>query len=386
MKNSIIKKIFAILIILFFFKIPCFATENNINDNNTQKILNEQYDKLNLNKLEDAIPKETKEDLHNIGINPQNPQDIQNFNITNLFSYIASKISKILKTPLTIFINCIAIMLLCAIFNSFKTTACGENLKNVIGALIALCTCGILITPIIKCVTDISEIIKNFSNFMLCFIPVFVGLIAMSKGILTSITYNSTMFILAQLISYITSDLLLPITGSFLALSISGSVNESFNITGLTGAVKKVIIFTLSLLVTIFVGIFSIQNTISVNADSMGFKTAKFLSSSFIPIIGGSLGDALASIVGGLNIIKSAVGGLGILICILTLVPPILTVGFFIIFSSFAKEIATALEIPTMTKILGSIKDCLSILLAFLICYGILIISTTTIIITMGAK
>ena len=54
--------------------------------------------------------------------------------------------------------------------------------------------------------------------------------------------------------------------------------------------------------------------------------------------------------------------------------------------NNFATEISKALEINTMAKALGSIKDCLSILLAFLVCYGILIISTTTIIITMGAR
>ena len=88
----------------------------------------------------------------------------------------------------------------------------------------------------------------------------------------------------------------------------------------------------------------------------------------------------------GLNIIKSAVGGFGIIVCIITLLPPILNVAFFILFTAFAQEISTALKINIMPKALSAIKDCLIILLAFLICYSVLIISTTSIIISMGAK
>lgn len=374
---------FFFLTLLNFIPINSFAMEI---ENKTKEILDEQYNKLEIDKIKQNIPPETEKDLESIGINPNRPQDIQNFNITKIFEFIFSKSLILIKTPIKIFINCLVIIILCSLFKSFKSTTCGTSLNGSLGVLTAICSCAIVITPIITCITSISKTIKGFSNFMLCYIPIFAGIIAMSKGVISSIGYNSTIFIIAQVVSSITADFLLPITGSFLALSISASINESFNISALTSAIKKVVIFSLSLLSTIFVGVFTIQSTIASNADTVGVKTAKFLSGSFIPIIGSALGDAIASIVGGLNIIKSAVGGLGILICIITLLPPILNVSFFIIFTSFATEISKALEINTMAKALGSIKDCLSILLAFLVCYGILIISTTTIIITMGAK
>lgn len=383
MKNFLYKGITFIFFFLIFFKIPCFANEIQ---NEREKILNEQYDKLEIDKINQNLPKETEKNLEEIGINPNKPQDIQHFDITKIFSFIFSKSLQTIKAPLSIFVNCLIIIILCSLFNSFKSTTCGINLNSSFGVLTAICSFAIIISPLVECITNISQTIKSFSNFMLSFIPVFAGIIAISKGVISSIGYNSAIFIVAQIVSSITADFLLPITGSFLALSISASVNESFNISSLTSAVKKIVIFSLSLLVTIFVGIFTIQNTIAANADTIGVKTAKFLSGSFIPIIGSALGDAIASILGGLNIIKSAVGGFGIIVCIVTLIPPILNVAFFIVSTSFATEISKTLEIKSMTKALSAIKDCLCILLAFLICYGILIISTTTIIITMGGR
>ena len=382
MKNFL----FIFSIVIFFLIFPNVKSTAFEQQDSYKNILNDQLKDLDVNKLENSLPNDVRKDLNEIGVNLNNPKEFNNFNITNIFKFIFKKTMEIVNTPLKIFVSCFALMILSALFNNFKTTACVTNLNNATSILIALCTCAILINPIINVIYNISNTIKNFSNFMLCFIPVFASAIAMSKGVVTSLAYNSTIFLVAQVISTITSDFLLPFTSSFLSLSISGSINESFNISGITNGAKKIIVFTLSLLVTIFVGIFTIQSTISSNVDTMSMKTAKFLSSSFIPIIGSSLGDAFASIVGGLNIIKSAVGGFGIIVCLITLLPPVLTVGFFIIFTSFASEMATALEIKTMPKALNAIKDCLTILLAFLICYVILIISTTSLIITMGAK
>lgn len=381
-------KTFFLYLILFFFalinfNIQCSATEQQ---KIYEDIINEQYDENNLKELEENLPNETKKDLDELGLNLKDTQSIQNFNIFKIFSYIFSKTLKIIKTPIIIFTNCLVIIILCALFNSFKTTNFSNNLDNVIGILISLCSFGIIISPIISCITNISKTINSFGNFMLCFIPVFAGIIAISKGVASSVAYNSALFIISQIISLITKDLLLPVTGSFLALSISGSFNESFNISGLTSAIKKVVIFTLSLLVTIFVGIFTIQSSLASNADTVGIKTAKFLSGSFIPIIGSSLGDAISSIFSGLNIIKTAVGGFGIIVCLITLLPPILTVGFFILFAAFAQEISNAFKINTIPNVLAAIKDCLTIFFAFLICYAVLIVSTTSIIINMGAK
>ena len=384
MKNCLIKKIFLFLFFLIFLNFKVKATEQN---NHLNDVLQQQYEDLEIDKLLENLPEETKKDLEKIDFNLKNPQDSTNFNFFKIFDLIFSKIETILKSPLTIFVNCLAIIIICGLINSFKT---GDNFTanfdNAIGVLVALCTCGVIISPIVNVILNISNIIKNFSFFMLCYIPVFAGIIAISKGVLTSISYNSTLFFLAQLISSLTANILLPITSAFLALSISASVNSSFNVKGITSGIKKAVIFALSLLVTIFVGFFTIQSTISANADTMGLKTAKFLTSSFIPIIGSSLGDALSSIVSGLNIIKSAVGGFAIVVSIITLLPPILTVGFFIIFTSFAKEISQSLNIVVMPQALGAIKDCLSILMSFLVCYGILIVSTTSLIITLGVK
>lgn len=381
-------KLINLLFIIIFILFPhsnCFA--QNLNTPQQQnEILEKQFQQSNANELNNAIDEETKKNMESFGVDSPNISVMQNFSIKNFFQFIIKKAIQTLKQPIFIFANCLAIILITALFENFKPNFNNAELNGVLGIVTALCICAIIITPIITTIMSISKTINLFQKFMLYFIPIFTGTIAMNFKTTTSIGYSSTLFFIAQFVSAIISNFLLPITSAFLAFSIVGSINSEFKINAITTTVKKIVIFILIFMITIFVGLFSIQTSIAVNADGVAIKTAKFVSGSFIPIIGNALGEALSSVVGGLNLIKSAVGGFGILVCLSLLIPPILKIGFFIITISITGAIAKSFKIELIDQTMTSTKDCLSLLLSFLICYGILFISTTAIIINLSAK
>lgn len=387
MKSAIfiVLKILAITFFIFCFNQNCCA-QNSQPNSNTNEILKNQFNESKANTLPDAIDAETKKSMESFGITSPSINEMQNFSIKNFFQFLINKSVQILKQPIFIFANCLAIILITALFENFKPNFGNAHLNGVLGIVTTLCTCAIIIAPIIKIIMSISKTIKIFQNFMLCFIPVFAGTIAMNFKTTTSLGYSSTLFFIAQFVSTIISNFLLPITSAFLAFSIVGSINSEFKINAITTTVKKIAIFILIFMITIFIGLFSIQTSIAVNTDGVAIKTAKFVSGSFIPIIGNALGEALGSVVGGLNLIKSAIGGFGILVCLSLLIPPILNIGFFIMTISITGAIAKSFKIELIDQTMTSTKDCLSLLLSFLICYGILFISTTAIIINLTSR
>lgn len=375
-------------IFIIAFLLFCCCSNVSANDDRREysELIDEQYETLKIDKLNSELPSGTRDDLQKIGINSSRPSDLQKFSINTFFEYLFTKILDIIRKPFFSFASCFAIILICALFDGMKTTISNTSFNGVLSVVTSICICGVIIIPIIECMSSISQVIKAFGNFMLCFVPVFSGVIAVSGGSVSSIGYSATIFTLAQILSFFIVDILLPAIGIFLALSITGCFNEDINISGIISSIKKTVIFILSLLVTLFIGLFTLQNSIAVSTDGMGLKTAKFLSSSFIPIVGGALGDALASVLSCLLLIKSAVGGFGIMVCIITLLPPILTVIFFILVISLIVGFAQILNMSFIANMMIAIKDCFSILFAFLICYGILIISTTSLMITMSTS
>lgn len=382
MKKFFIFVLNVLLLLFYCFNISVLAYDDK---QGCSELIDEQCEILKIDTLNNNLPNGVKDDLQKIGVNSSKPSDLQDFSINTFFEYLFGKIGDSIKKPFFSFASCFAIILLCALFDGMKMTIPNTSFNGVLSVITSICICGIIIMPIIECMSNISQVIKALSNFMLCFIPIFSGVIAISGGSMSSLGYSTTIFTLAQIFSVFIVDILLPSIGIFLALSITGSLNESINISGIISSIKKIVIFILSLLVTIFIGIFTLQNSIAVFSDSVSLRTAKFLSSSFIPIVGGALGDALSSVLSCLLLIKSTVGGFGIIVCIITLLPPIFMVVFFMFTISLVVGFAKILNMSFIANMMIAVKDCFSILFAFLICYGILIISTTSIMINMSA-
>ncbi len=373
--------IIALIFILNFSKI-CFAVESNANFSNYTPKLDESQS----NELKNSIDEETKKNIEQIGINSPDVSQMKNFSIENFFKFIIEKSIQTLKQPIFILVNCLAVILIASLFENVKPHENLGDLNTILGLVTTLCSCAVIVAPIIDCITAVSKTINNFQNFMLCFIPVFTGTLTMNLKTATSIGYSSTLFFIAQTVSMIISNFLLPITGCFLALSIVGGLNSNFQISELTSLAKKVVIFILIFMVTVFIGLFSLQTSITVSSDAIAIKAAKFVSNSFIPIIGSALGDALGSVVGGLNVIKSTVGGFGILVCLASFIPSILKIGFFLMAITLISSLAKSFKINLVEQTMSSTKDCLSILLSFLISYGMLIITTTSIIVNLTSK
>ncbi len=67
-----------------------------------------------------------------------------------------------------------------------------------------------------------------------------------------------------------------------------GSAAPELHITSAASSLKSLVTWAMGLLLSIFVGLLSIQSVVASGADSVTAKTAKFLIGSFIPVVGSS--------------------------------------------------------------------------------------------------
>lgn len=70
----------------------------------------------------------------------------------------------------------------------------------------------------------------------------------------------------------------------------------------------KVCKWTMTFCMSVFVSVLTFQSVILTRADGAGGRALKFAVSSFVPVVGGALGESLASVRGGLKLLKSGSG------------------------------------------------------------------------------
>lgn len=102
----------------------------------------------------------------------------------------------------------------------------------------------------------------------------------------TATTYNLFLFGTCQVLSRVMSAVIVPCLGVYLAFCLVGSAAPELHITSAASSLKSLVTWAMGLLLSIFVGLLSIQSVVASGADSVTAKTAKFLIGSFIPVVG----------------------------------------------------------------------------------------------------
>ena len=89
---------------------------------------------------------------------------------------------------------------------------------------------------------------------------------------------------------------------------------------------KSSVVWVLGIVLTIFVGVVSLEGTLSSSVDGITAKTAKSAVSTIIPVVGKVLGDVVDSVLGCGIILKNAIGLIGVIIVIGICITPIIKI------------------------------------------------------------
>lgn len=122
------------------------------------------------------------------------------------------------------------------------------------------------------------------------------------------------------------------------------------------------------------------QSMVAGGGDGMAYKTAKFLIGSFVPVVGGSLSEALTTAQGCLRMLKGWVGAYGVAVGALTFVPVLLEIAAWygaLQAAALAGDLAGAEKI---SKVLRGTAAALGLLLSITLVLGLLFIITLTIV------
>jgi stage III sporulation protein AE len=206
------------------------------------------------------------------------------------------------------------------------------------------------------------------------FVPVFAGIMAISGQLTTASVFSATVLIAGQVFVYVMTVFLVPLVSCVLGVSIAGAVNPDLKIDRMAETVKKIVVWGLGLLVTVFAGLLSLQSIISNSADTVALRTARFITSSTVPIIGGAIGDALTTVRGSLDLLRGSTGTFGIIAGLMIFVPTLVSVFLHRVALAVAAAVCEMFGIMRLASLLKSGENIMSIVFAMLFCLTVLIV------------
>lgn len=289
-----------------------------------------------------------------------------------------------LVNGLTILGSVLAIVIIHSILKSVS-----ESLENTtISKLIYYVQYILIVTIIMMNFSDIVQVVKDTCNnlvgFMNILIPLLISLMIYTGSITTSGILEPIILFLINFIGNIIQTIIIPLVLIFTSLIVISKISDNVQIDKLSKFLKSGVVWFFGIILTIFVGVISLEGTLSSSVDGITAKTTKAVVSSAVPVVGKILGDAVDTVLGCGIILKNAVGLIGVIIVIGICILPILKLGILTIAYKLMSAICEPIADKNITSLLDQIGDVYKIFLAILCSISVMLIVGTALVVKIS--
>ena len=241
-----------------------------------------------------------------------------------------------------------------------------------------------LLAPLWQTVQRAGEAAQSASVFSLSFAPVYAATLLAQGFTASAASYQTAMVTAAEGIGVLTGQVIVPLAAVSLALGVGGAVDSAHRIGEIGGMVGKTNTWLLTVAMTVFVALLSFQSVLSAGADTVGGRMLRFSVAGFVPIVGGSLSEALYTVQGCLSTLRGTVGGFGVLCTALIVLPTLLECVIWDLLLFFVKTVAELFSFSAIAAVASTAKLVMKTLIASLASSALLMIISVTLV-TLGA-
>lgn len=236
-------------------------------------------------------------------------------------------------------------------------------------------------TEIIKMTTQSISQLVSITNLL---IPILITLMITTGSVVSANMIQPILIIMTSFIGNIINMLILPVILISTVLNIVSNISDRVQINKLSKFFKSSVIWTLGIILTIFVGVLNLEGTLSSSVDGITVKTVKAATGTVIPVVGKVLGDSVDTVLGCAGILKNAVGLLGVMIiigiCAIPIIKLVILTGIYKLAGAICEPIAD----EKITKLLEQVGDTFKLLLGILFSVSTLFIIGITIVIKIS--
>lgn len=373
------KSYFKVILIIFILSFSFLFFSGTItayaqtDDEDTYKEALSSYDFSCFEELGDSA----NEVLEQLGIDDFDYTKITELDAKTCIEVLWNLIKENLTEPLGAAVTILCFTVLSAFLSGFSgnrlfsDTSVYSTAASLVIAVIISVQCADTIA--VACTT-----IEVCSDFIYAFFSVFMVIITVSGGALTSVSTNTLLLSLAQGLNLLASNIFVPLINCFLALSICSGIRSELNIDGALRVIKRVLIGIISFSAGAFVAVLSIKTAVASRADALGLRSLRFAINSVVPVIGSAISEGLLSIQSYSSLIKSSVGIVGIIGVAALFLPALINVVGWRISISISLAVSEIFDDKSVSKMLRAFSD------AFLLLNVVLILAMVTTIISIG--
>ena len=367
--------------LIFLMAIITYFVSPQVMASTDEELISSQADSLGISTFLSDSEKYTEDVFGDIDINEIFQASISgNFDNNMLMDIIFTLLGESFKDALSTIATVMIIVVIHSILKSISENLGNENVSKIAYFIEYILIVTLIMTNFSTIITDMKVAVQNLTGFANSLIPLMITLMITTGNIVSSGMLQPILLLLITFISNFMTNILIPIALVSTALGIISKISDQAQVGKLSKFLNSSMVWILGTVLTLFVSITSLEGGLTSSIDGVTAKAAKTAISSVVPVVGSILGDAVNTIMGCSNIIKNAVGVIGIIVIIAICIRPIiqlaaLTITYYL-GAALCEPIADEKVVGIMEQMGGTFKIFLAVMFSMtaLLIIGIAIV------------
>ena len=276
----------------------------------------------------------------------------------------------------------LVLAVICAIINQLQSAFTGD-VSKLAQMLVYLVLLGLAITAFSMAVDVANRAIDDMVSFMQAILPVMFAVLLAMGNIASTALFKPVIMGSLVFLATVMKNIVLPLFFLSIVLRLFNNISPHFKLSKFANLLEFGGKLSIGIVLTVFLGIMTIQGVTGGVADGVTLRTAKY-SVDLIPVVGKFFKDAVEIVIGSGILLKNALGVVAMLALMIIIFAPVIK----IIAMMFTFKLAAALVEPLGEKDLAdSLQDMskgLLYIFATVASVGMMFFLTITIIIGAG--
>ncbi|WP_290370019.1 MULTISPECIES: stage III sporulation protein AE [unclassified Paenibacillus] len=228
------------------------------------------------------------------------------------------------------------------------------------------------------------DAISGMIHFMMAMVPLLFSLLASMGNVVTVSIMHPLVVFMIHTVGNLIYFVVFPLLFFSAVLHIVSSMSDKYKATHLANLLRSIGVYALGALLTVFLGVISVQGVTGSVTDGVTVRTAKYITGNFVPVVGKMFSDAADTVISASLLVKNAIGLAGVLIILfLCAFPALKILTLALIYNVSAAVMQPMGESPIVTC-LQTIGKSMIYVFGALAAVGLMFFLAITIMLTAG--
>ena len=352
----------------------------------TTEMYAEQLKASGADQLVERLPEDAQALLETLELDGFAQNGFTQLELSTVLNTLLSALQENTAAPLQALLSLLTVVVLSAMFGGLQGLAGRVPLRQTYHTVSVLASAGLLLSAVGSLLRTVQAAVDSVNVFTLSFVPVYGVIVASGGSPTAALSYQTTLLTAAELFTQGVRGVVLPIMLVSLALGCVGTVADGFCLSSFSATFYKLVLWGLGLFSTVFSGVLSVQQMVAAAGDSVSSRAMKFSLASFVPVVGGVLSEAYSTVIGCAGLLRSTVGGFGLVATAVIILPPLLSCIGWSLCLSLGGNAAALFKLDALEKLCRCVGGAVRVLIAVLAVLGLMMIISTSVVAFAGRR